>query len=1138
MFVRLLGPVELVDETGPVKLGGEKERTALAAMAVARPRPVDGAQLVAALWDDEPPRTAVKSMHTYVSRLRSVIGDAITRTSAGYVLHLDVDLEAAERLVADGRQQLADGDAGLAAERFGEALGMWTGPSLSGVAATHPMELERARLDEFARSTAEHRIAALLECGHGPTLVGELEMMVGEEPLRERRWAQLLTALYRSGRQADALRAYQRLRVILSEELGIDPSAELQELEHRILARDPSLDPRSTPVREAFRDPPGPVERTTTSDAVPLPDRFGPPARSFAGRTAELARLEAAWDRVSTHGRRGVIVAGEPGIGKTTLVGRFARTVHADGAVVVVGACSEDLGIAYRPWIEILAPLVECLPVEILVDHVSTCGGVLSRLVPSLGRRVELPAAIEIGPEAERYLLFGAVVDLLGRTPAPLLVVVDDLHWADRSSVQLLRHVMSSPVLPDVLVVGTYRPTDVDHGDPLPSAIAELRRVDGVEFVSLGGLDDAELLDLLRNTHHDLADGGVALRDALTVETGGNPFFTLEILRHLAETGALDPAGTGRLTSDGVREFGLPVSVRQVIGQRVARLGGTTHRVLREAAVIGREFDLDVLAGVADIDPDELLELLDAAVAAAVVVNPEGDRFQFAHALIEHALYAELLPARRVRTHRRVASWLERRCGADPGDRVGELAHHWAEAAPVAGQERAIEWARRAGDHAMEKLAPDEAVRWYSSALDLLDAGSDDQELRRTLHVGLGNAERLTGDPMHRRRLLDAAHLARRVGDVDVLVEAALANNSGIYSAVGEVDHERVAVLELALGDMGDVDDRTRARLLATLSAELTFSGTPRTQELAADAVAAARRCGDADTLCDVLTLTEVTRRVPWLLDERDRYTREVLDLTAGGADPVRRFNATLKRHHVLVVRGERAEARRHLEEAGSIADRLDLPNLQWIIRRHRVLDAALDGDLELAETRAADVLELDTAAGQIDAVTRYSAQLLTIRRLQGRLGELVPSITRLVADKPDVATFRAVLASAHAQVGRVDLARPIFADLTADLDRVSADPLWSTHMGLLAETAIALDDHDVAADLYDRLSPYGDQISVIVGVACDGAISHRLGCLADLLGRRHDAVAHLADALERHRRLESPLHVAATELELARLST
>ncbi|MEX2627656.1 MAG: BTAD domain-containing putative transcriptional regulator [Ilumatobacteraceae bacterium] len=1126
MLVRLLGPVELLDGAGPVRLGGEKERTALAAMAVARPRPVHGALQRAALWDEAPPRSAVKSVQAYISRLRSVAGDAITRTDAGYLLHADVDLETVERLVAEGRQQMDDGDAELAAERFAEALSLWTGPSLSGVAATHPMELARARLEELARPPAEHRLDALLRCGHGSTLVGELEVMVGEEPLRERRWAQLLTALYRSGRQSDALRAYQRLRATLSEELGIDPSVELQELERRILARDPSLGPRSGSSPAMPLDALGAVSRPTTGFAVPLPDRLGPPTTPFAGRAAELARLRAAWDRATTSGRRGVIVAGEPGIGKSTLVGRFARAVHADGAVVVAGACTDDLGIAHRPWIEILAPLVEHLPVEILADHVSSRGGVLSRLVPSLGRRVELPATDVVGPEAERYLLFGAVVDLLGRVPAPLLVVIDDLHWADRSSVQLLRHVISSPSVPDVLVVGTYRPTDVDHGAPLPSAIAELRQVGGVEFVSLGGLDDAELLDLVRSTHHELAGGDVALRDALTAETGGNPFFTLEILRHLAETGAL-----------GLRELGLPVSVRQVIGQRVARLGGTTHRVLREAAVIGREFDLDVLAGVADINPDELLELLEAAVAAAVVVNPEGDRFHFAHALIEHALYAELLPARRVRTHRRVASWLEQRCGADPGDRVGELAHHWAQAVSIEGPGRAIEWARRAGDHAMEKLAPDEAVRWYSRALELLETGSDDQELRRTLHVGLGNAERQSGDPMHRRRLLDAAHLARRVGDVDVLVEVALANNSGVYSAVGEVDDERVAVLELALADVGDADDRSRARLLATLSAELTFSGSPRTCELAADAVTAARRCGDADTLCDVLTLTEVTRRVPWLLDERDRFTREALDLTADGADPVRRFNAALKRHHVLVVRAERAEARRHLEEAEAIADRLELPNLRWIVRRDRVLDAVLDGDLELAETRAADALEMDTAAGQTDAFTRYSAQLMAIRRHQGRLGELVPAITRLVADKPAVATFSAALASAHVAAGQVDLARPIFAELTADLDRVAAGPLWSTHMGLLADTAIALDHHEVVADLYERLLPHGHQISTVVGVACDGAISHRLGRLAAMLGRRRDAVGHLTDALERHRRLESPLHVAETEHALARIT-
>lgn len=1107
-------------------------------MAVARPRPVDRARMIDALWGHDPPRTAVNSMQAYVSRLRSVVGDAITSTGTGYALRADVDAETAEQLVADGHRQLVDGDAALAAERFDEALQLWTGPSLSGVAATAAMELERARLDELARATAEDRIAALLESGHGAGLVGELKVMVGEEPLRERRWAQLMRALHRAGRQSEALRTYQRLRATLTEELGIEPSAELLDLEHRILTHDPTLDPVPDPTSDATA---GGLEGGQHPDAaldLPFPGRLGAPPSAFAGRSSELARLRAAWEREATHGRRGVMVAGEPGIGKTTLVHRFARGVHEDGAVVVAGECSEDLGLAYRPWIEILDPLVEQLPVAVLTDHVNTCGAVLSRLAPSLERRVELPASTDVDAESERFLLFGAVVDLLARTPAPLLVVIDDLHWSDRASLRLLREVMTSPALPHVLVVGAYRPTDVDAGDPLPEVIAELRRVEGVVFVSLTGLDDDELLELLAATGHEPSDG-VALRDALAAETGGNPFFTLEILRHLAESGGSGRAEGGPTHSAGALELGLPVSVRQVIGQRVARLGGTTHRVLREAAVIGRQFDLDVLAAAAQIDPDELLELLGPAVDASVVVNPDGQRFHFAHALIGHALYAELLPARRVRTHRRVAGWLERRFGADPGDRVGELAHHFAEAAAVDGPDRAILWARRAGDHAMARLAPDEAARWYSRALDLLDSGSaDDGDLRRTLHVELGHAERHAGDPVHRRRLLDAAHLARRVGDVEVLVEAALANNGGVHSVIGDVDTERVGVLEQALTQVDAADHRSRARLLATLSAELTFSNSDQPRRLAAEAVATARRCGEVDTLCDVLNLTEITRRVPWLLDERDRRTREAVELTEGASDPIRRFNAVLKRHHVLLVRGDRAAARPYLEEAAAIAERLSLPNLLWIVGGCRVLDAVLDGDLDLAEASAAESLEHGTDAGQADAGTRYAAQLMAIRNAQGRLDELVPSITQLVTEKPAVATFSAVLASAHARSGDPALARRIFAELTADLDRVAADPIWTTHMGLLADTAVLLDDHAAAAEIYERLSPYGDQVSSVVGVVCDGAISHRLGCLADLLGRRHDAVAHLTDALGRHQLLESPLLVAATEAELARVTT
>ena len=890
---------------------------------------------------------------------------------------------------------------------------------------------------------------------------------------------------------------------------------------------------------------PLPDEVDEASVVVPLPARLVPVAGVFAGRVAEVELFDGVWKDVAGGQRRAVVVAGEAGIGKTTLVSRFAGQVHAEGAVVVYGRCDEDLGVAYQPWIEALGHLVAHLPEPVLAAHVAACGGPLSRLVPELGRRIELAStSSSVDAESDRYLLFGAVVDLLVRAAgvAPTLVVLDDLHWADRSTVQLLRHVVSDPALAGVLVIATYRQTDVTAGHPLVEAIAALHRVEEVDFVDLAGLGDLELLGLLESiAGHELPEAGLVLRDALVAETDGNPFFTLEILRHLSESGMLRQDDEGRwATSVDLRETGLPVSVRQVVGQRVANLGEPVERVLRQAAVIGRDFDLDLLATLTDTDPDALLDLLDTAVEAAVVVNVEGDRFSFAHALIEHALYHDLVPARRARAHRRIAVALEARCGHDPGERVGELAHHWTAAVAPDDSQKALEWARRAGDHALEQLAPDEATRWYRTALDLLDGiGGSTRSLCEVM-IALGTAERLAGDRAHRQRLIDAAHHARALDEPDLLVAAAVANNRGNVSRIGAMDAERVAVLELALDAVDPDDLRSRARLLAVLCAELSYTDDlTRPSALAEEALDLARRDGHGPTICDVLHLTYFTFDVPWRLDELDRRTREALELT--GDDPVRRCRALEIRLYALMRKGDRVGGLACLDEALVIAERTGVPDLRRRALHQSALQALLDGDPIRAEQLAGQAVDHSPEADVEEAMAYYGIQLVGIRWHEGRMGEFTELIAGATTDAeanadPNARAYQASLAAAHAQAGALDEARPIFEELTADLDALRRDVAWSTTMVNLADTALVLHDADAAAELYERLAPFADQTSGISELTCEGSIAHRLGCLAALLGHTDDAIEHLTAALTFNRRLESPIHIAATAYELANL--
>lgn len=880
---------------------------------------------------------------------------------------------------------------------------------------------------------------------------------------------------------------------------------------------------------------PSPV---TDQLAIPIPVRLARAPEFFAGRVEELDDLTSSWKRVRAGEGALVVLAGEAGIGKTSLVGAFGRRVHDEGGAVLYGRCDEDLGVAYQPWRGALEHLVEHADEALLSGHVDSRGGDLVRLVPGLARRLDAPPPTSTDPEAERFLLFGAVADLLARA-APLVLVLDDLHWADRPSLQLLRHVVSADAFSGLLIVATYRPTDVDDSHPLVETLAALHRTDRIRVVDVAGLDDVEVLELMEAAAgHRLGDDGVALRDALVAETSGNPFFVGELLRHLAETGAIVKDRAGRwLAGSGLWSGGLPVSVRHVVARRVGRLGPQVEEALRTASVIGREFELSLLAAVTGSTADELVDLLEPAVRSQLVSNVSADRFAFVHALVEHALYDAMTPARRARLHRRVAEAIEVQCGSDPGDRIGELAHHWSEATVPADAPRAVDYACRAGDRALSMVAPDEAARWYRRALELLDDGgiAGDQERRKCeVMVRLGTALRQAGDPSHRELLLDAARLAIAVDARDLLVAAALANNRGSVSANGLVDSERTAVLDAALGAAADADHADRARLSATLATELTYSDDPRRFDAARTAIEIARRCADPDVLLDVIALTDYLYARPNTFDERNQYTREAVALSDDHADPVRRWTALVNRRSVDLELGDRAAARRHLAEAASIIAAIDLPYYRWAMGYIASLEALLDGDLTAAEVRANEAFETGSATGQLDAFTLYGGQILSIRYHQGRMGELSDLLVTAIAETPAIGAYHAGLPAALAQAGEHEEARAALRRFVDRIGEIQVDLTWLATMTLAADAAVMVGDRRSSELLYGLLAPHGERVAVIGHILCFGPVAHRLGCLAALLGRDHDARQHLETALGLATRLDSPLHRAAVASDLA----
>ncbi|MGH9021568.1 MAG: ATP-binding protein, partial [Acidimicrobiia bacterium] len=426
---------------------------------------------------------------------------------------------------------------------------------------------------------------------------------------------------------------------------------------------------------------------------VPLPSLLAQAGRIFVGREEELERLSRLWKGAVAGERWAALLAGEPGIGKTRLAAELARAVYAEGAVVLAGRCDEDLGVPYQPFVEALRQYVAHAPAARLGRH----GGELTRLVPELSQQVSgLAPPLRSDPETERYRLFDAVAAWLADVSAdtPVLVVLDDLHWAAKPTLLLLRHVLHSPESLRLFFVVTYRDTDIGRGHPLTELLADLRKVQGVERFPLTGLDRAAVAAFIdRAAGHALSEEDETLPRAVWAETEGNPFFVAEVLRHISESGGVEHRDGLWVMNAPVEELGIPEGVRDVVGRRLSRLSETTNRALGLASIVGPEFDPAVVRAAGDLDEQTLFSSLDEAVGARILseVPGTGARYRFAHALIRATLYDEITAARRVALHQRVAEALETIYAGALDDYLPALAHHWSRASvPAAQADRAI----------------------------------------------------------------------------------------------------------------------------------------------------------------------------------------------------------------------------------------------------------------------------------------------------------------------------------------------------------------------------------------------------------------------------------------------------------------
>jgi class 3 adenylate cyclase len=885
---------------------------------------------------------------------------------------------------------------------------------------------------------------------------------------------------------------------------------------------------------------PLPAER----EGGPLPRRLqSVPVQGYVGRRAERGRLQALADEAREGQLRIALISGEPGVGKTRLATLTALDAHAAGAIVLFGRCQEDVRIPYQPWSEALRHYVGHAPLDLLARHVRRSGGEVARLAPELSRRLpDSPPPRETDPETERYLLWVAVAGLLEEASRDRLavLVLDDLHCADHPTLALLKQLAFSDAKLGLLLLGTYRQTELTRGDPLSELLADLRPEDSVERVALEGLAEDEVVAFMEAAAgHEMDGSGVALARELTQETDGNPYFVGELLRHLDESGAIRQQESGRWTLSGqVAELGLPQSVREVIGRRVERLGDDAARVLDVAAVIGLEFDLKLLSLVADRGEDDLLEILERAVEASLL-QESGQvvgHFSFAHALVNHTLYQGLSATRRARLHRRTAEALEDLCEGKPGERVGELAHHWSRATAPAEGGKVLEYCRRAGERALVDLAPGEARLWFAQGLELLEQQPRPQMADRCeLLIGLGDAQRQVGDAAFRETLLEAGRLAGELGDGERLARAAIANTREFVSVIGEVDEERVAKLEQAL-EFAD-EASTRAALLSLVAAELLFGANlERRLALSNEAVRLARETGDEKTLTWVLARRFIAAAAPETLDELLADTDELTRLADRLGDPLLQFWAAVWRACAAMQAADADELHRCVAREQELADLTGQPLLRWASLFGRVWQALLNGRIDDAEELAERAAEVGTEAGQPDVLPIYVGQLMLVRYEQGRLDELVDLMSLAAEENPRIPFFTGGLALAYCELDRLDEAQQLmepfretrFAALPRDIATLVT-------LATFSEAAAQLQDREAAAALYEQLAPWSGQVT-INGVTSWGAVDLYLGRLADTLDSRDRAERHLAAAEELHERIGAPTWLARTRYARAHL--
>lgn len=1129
---RALGPMEAMVAGRPVDLGAPKQRALLALLVSRVGQPVAVDVMLEALWAGHPPRSATTSLQAYVANLRRALEpDRAPRTPAtvlrtspqGYLLDsrvVDLDVQRFGERARAGWQARDRGDPRRALTEFEAGLALWRGQAYAEVANAPWVAPDAARLEELRLSVTEARCAALLAVGAHEVAVAELEAFIQAHPLREYGCELLSLALYRAGRQADALGVLRTTQAQLTEELGIDPRPALQDLERDILNQAPSLDWR--PASEAPATLPatvpaansapvaavnsaavsaatvsgGPTEppRVTTPAPPPSPVADG---EVFVGREAALRQLVDAMASAEAGRGRVVTVTGEPGIGKTSLLRRFSRLSDVP---VIWGTCPEH--VAAPPlwlWEQVLREMGSRFPAH-------PVPGLVAELLD--GDAQQLVDGAEVAGATLRR--FEAIVHYLTEAShaAPLVVLLDNLHRADPTSLRLLAHLAESVPASRLLLAVSYRSGEVTT---LPETLAALARA-GMTRIELEGLNPKDTQALTTAVLHQ--EVGKRTGEALWARTEGNPFFLRELIKVLAGEERLDQPHTAPV----------PVPVREVVLRRIARLPETAASLLSVAAVAGRDFDIEVVAEAASVEIEAALEVLDTAVDAGVVVEDQERLgwFRFAHVLAAETLYETTGRLRRARLHRRVGAAAVR-AWAGNAERAAEIARHWllaAELDPTAAAQASTH-AAAAARVADERLAHDEAAELWRQALNAAELAEKDDLDRHPLLIGLGTSLYRAGNPQEALPVFVqameevlAALESQHDPDVTRLVSTAVAAAGELNWCTidhGEVNKRLVDVFERALSHVAEPVQR--ALVMSCLAVARHHDGDlAGGAALSDEALTLAQLTTDNGVLAHVLHFRAAVLNGPDYLDQRLQAVAELLALP--GLPPLMTVRARQLCAQTLVTLGRVPEASAELDLAAQLVEGQRSPlrtQLAWSRAGLLLLGGRRREADELSRATYHLHARMKWGFAQFNRmVQRWEAAYL----VDGGV-DLVEEI-RAVAESSGLPALYSILAMALAEAGHVHDARIALRRFR----RGHKDHRWLYTRCWALLAASRLGETELTTRLRAQLLPYRQLACSVSDVAISGSVAYFTAEAALTLGDADAALEDLAIATETTERM------------------